>query len=169
MSSGFSADAGGRPISAHPALRRLCRGPLGEGARAWLWRGHFHLRQRPRARGGEGWREHLDWPLDRPRRLRWSQHRLVLLHLRRCANLYSRHPAMGTNRWGCQSRARARLHRRPLLHRPPLRHRQGVTIGNGCVIGAHSLVLMDVPAGSKAVGAPCRIIGPAVPLFPAAK
>ncbi len=35
----------------------------------------------------------------------------------------------------------------------------GVAIGDGCVIGACSLVLDDIPAGSKAFGTPCRIIG----------
>lgn len=42
---------------------------------------------------------------------------------------------------------------------------KGVTIGDGCVIGAHSLVLMDLPAGSKAFGTPCRVVGKAVPGF----
>ena len=32
----------------------------------------------------------------------------------------------------------------------------GVTIGDGCVIGANSLVLEDLPAGSRAFGTPCR-------------
>ncbi len=40
---------------------------------------------------------------------------------------------------------------------------KGVTIGDGSVIGANSLVLEDVPAGSKAVGSPCRVIGRADP------
>jgi len=40
---------------------------------------------------------------------------------------------------------------------------RGVTIGDGCVIGACSLVLHDVPAGSKAWGTPCRVTGPADP------
>ncbi|MCP4378958.1 MAG: acyltransferase [bacterium] len=35
----------------------------------------------------------------------------------------------------------------------------GVTIGDGCVIGANSLVLEDIPAGSKAFGTPCRVHG----------
>lgn len=35
--------------------------------------------------------------------------------------------------------------------------RKGVTIGNGTVIGACSLVLDDIPAGSRAWGAPCRV------------
>lgn len=39
----------------------------------------------------------------------------------------------------------------------------GVTIGDGCVVGAGSLVLHDVPAGMKAWGTPCRVTGPAVP------
>jgi acetyltransferase-like isoleucine patch superfamily enzyme len=36
---------------------------------------------------------------------------------------------------------------------------KGVTIGDGCIIGACSLVLHDVPAGSKAYGVPCRVVG----------
>lgn len=40
---------------------------------------------------------------------------------------------------------------------------KGVTIGDGCVIGAGSLVLHDIPAGSKAFGVPCRVAGPALP------
>jgi acetyltransferase-like isoleucine patch superfamily enzyme len=36
---------------------------------------------------------------------------------------------------------------------------KGVTIGDGVVIGANSLVLKDIPAGSKAFGTPCRIVG----------
>lgn len=36
---------------------------------------------------------------------------------------------------------------------------RGVTIGDGCVIGANSLVLDDIPAGSKAFGTPCRVVG----------
>jgi acetyltransferase-like isoleucine patch superfamily enzyme len=39
---------------------------------------------------------------------------------------------------------------------------KGVSIGNGCVVGAGSVVLCDIPAGSKAVGAPARVIRPAV-------
>lgn len=35
----------------------------------------------------------------------------------------------------------------------------GVQIGNGCRIGAMSLVLCDVPNGATAVGVPARIIG----------
>lgn len=36
---------------------------------------------------------------------------------------------------------------------------KGVNIGDGCVIGSHSLVLIDVPAGSKAFGVPTRVVG----------
>jgi acetyltransferase-like isoleucine patch superfamily enzyme len=36
---------------------------------------------------------------------------------------------------------------------------KGVEIGERCVIGANSLVLSDVPADSKAVGSPCKVIG----------
>lgn len=35
---------------------------------------------------------------------------------------------------------------------------KGVTIGDGCMIGAMSLVLSDIPPGSKAWGVPARII-----------
>jgi acetyltransferase-like isoleucine patch superfamily enzyme len=35
---------------------------------------------------------------------------------------------------------------------------KGVTIGDGCVVGAGSVVLDDLPSGSKAVGAPARIV-----------
>ncbi|MEM1094562.1 MAG: acyltransferase [Bacteroidota bacterium] len=35
---------------------------------------------------------------------------------------------------------------------------KGVTIGDGCVIGANSLVLRDVPPNSKAFGTPCRVV-----------
>lgn len=38
---------------------------------------------------------------------------------------------------------------------------KGVTIGDGAVIGANSLVMDDVPAGMKAFGTPCRVVGPA--------
>ncbi|MCC6338264.1 MAG: acyltransferase [Myxococcales bacterium] len=41
---------------------------------------------------------------------------------------------------------------------------KGVTIGNGCIIGAHSLVLTDVPANSRAFGIPCRVAGPVDPV-----
>ena len=34
----------------------------------------------------------------------------------------------------------------------------GVTIGDGCVIGAGSVVVKDIPANSFAVGNPCRVI-----------
>ena len=34
----------------------------------------------------------------------------------------------------------------------------GVTIGDGCVIGAHSVVNKDIPADSIAVGSPARVI-----------
>lgn len=36
----------------------------------------------------------------------------------------------------------------------------GVTIGEGCVIGAKSLVNRDIPAGMFAAGVPCRVIRP---------
>lgn len=36
---------------------------------------------------------------------------------------------------------------------------KGVTIGDGCIIGAGSLVLHDIPAGSKAHGTPCKVHG----------
>ena len=36
---------------------------------------------------------------------------------------------------------------------------KGVTIGDGCVIGAHSLVVESIPAGSRAHGVPCRVVG----------
>jgi acetyltransferase-like isoleucine patch superfamily enzyme len=35
---------------------------------------------------------------------------------------------------------------------------KGVTIGDGCVIGAGSLVLRDIPAESKAFGTPCKVV-----------
>lgn len=38
---------------------------------------------------------------------------------------------------------------------------KGVTIGDGAIVGANSLVLHDVPAGMKAFGTPCRVVGPA--------
>lgn len=34
----------------------------------------------------------------------------------------------------------------------------GVTIGDNCVIGAGSVVVRDIPAGSLAVGNPCRVV-----------
>lgn len=34
----------------------------------------------------------------------------------------------------------------------------GVTIGDGCVIGAGSVVTRDIPANSLAVGNPCRVL-----------
>jgi acetyltransferase-like isoleucine patch superfamily enzyme len=36
---------------------------------------------------------------------------------------------------------------------------KGVTIGEGSVVGANSLVLDDIPPGSKAFGTPCRVHG----------
>jgi acetyltransferase-like isoleucine patch superfamily enzyme len=36
---------------------------------------------------------------------------------------------------------------------------KGVVIGDQCVIGAHSLVLTSIPAGSKAFGVPCKVVG----------
>lgn len=36
----------------------------------------------------------------------------------------------------------------------------GVTVGDGCVIGAGSVVVKDIPAGSFAAGNPCRVIRP---------
>jgi acetyltransferase-like isoleucine patch superfamily enzyme len=39
---------------------------------------------------------------------------------------------------------------------------KGVTVGDGSVIGAGSLVLHDIPAGSKAYGSPCRVVGRAI-------
>jgi acetyltransferase-like isoleucine patch superfamily enzyme len=38
---------------------------------------------------------------------------------------------------------------------------KGVTIGEGTVVGAMSLVLRDLPAGCKAYGIPCRVAGDA--------
>jgi acetyltransferase-like isoleucine patch superfamily enzyme len=44
---------------------------------------------------------------------------------------------------------------------------KGVRIGPGCIIGANSLVLGDIPENSTAVGTPCRVIGTAsFPLNP---
>ena len=34
----------------------------------------------------------------------------------------------------------------------------GVTIGDGCVIGAHSIVNCDIPPASIAVGSPARVV-----------
>lgn len=42
---------------------------------------------------------------------------------------------------------------------------KGVSIGDGSVIGANSLVLDDVPAGSRAFGNPCRVVGSAATLL----
>lgn len=39
---------------------------------------------------------------------------------------------------------------------------KGVTIGDGAVVGAGSVVLADVPAGAKAAGSPCRVVGQVV-------
>ena len=36
---------------------------------------------------------------------------------------------------------------------------KGVRIGTGCIIGANSLVLGDIPENSTAVGTPCRVRG----------
>jgi methionyl-tRNA formyltransferase len=36
---------------------------------------------------------------------------------------------------------------------------KGVTVGEGSIIGANSLVLDDIPPGSKAFGTPCRVHG----------
>ena len=36
----------------------------------------------------------------------------------------------------------------------------GVTIGDGCVIGAGSVVTRDIPAGSLAAGVPCKVLRP---------
>jgi acetyltransferase-like isoleucine patch superfamily enzyme len=38
---------------------------------------------------------------------------------------------------------------------------RGVSIGDGCVIGANSLVRASIPAGSRAYGTPCRVVGAA--------
>lgn len=43
---------------------------------------------------------------------------------------------------------------------------KGVSIGDGCIIGAGSLVLHDIPAGSKAFGTPCTVNGWAEPTPP---
>lgn len=39
---------------------------------------------------------------------------------------------------------------------------RGVRIGKGSIVGAHSLVTRDVPAGCTAMGSPARVTGPAV-------
>ena len=39
---------------------------------------------------------------------------------------------------------------------------KGVTIGEGSIIGANSLVLNDVSANSMAFGTPCHVVGPAI-------
>lgn len=36
---------------------------------------------------------------------------------------------------------------------------KGVCISSGCIIGANSLVLRDIPGGSTAFGSPCRVTG----------
>ena len=36
---------------------------------------------------------------------------------------------------------------------------KGITIGEGCIIGANSLVIHDIPPGGKAYGSPCKIRG----------
>lgn len=38
---------------------------------------------------------------------------------------------------------------------------KGVTIGDSCLIGAHSLVRSDIPSGARAHGIPCRIVSQA--------
>ncbi len=38
----------------------------------------------------------------------------------------------------------------------------GVTIGDGCVVGARSVVVKDLPAGMLCVGMPCRAIRPRI-------
>lgn len=40
---------------------------------------------------------------------------------------------------------------------------KGVTIGDGCIIGATSLVLNDIPRNSKAYGTPCKVVGKVEP------
>ena len=42
---------------------------------------------------------------------------------------------------------------------------KGVSIGDGSVIGANSLVLEDIPAGRRAYGTPCRVVGDAESLL----
>jgi len=41
----------------------------------------------------------------------------------------------------------------------------GVTIGNGSVVGANSLVLDDIPPGSRAYGNPCKVVGSSASLL----
>jgi len=36
---------------------------------------------------------------------------------------------------------------------------RGVRVGNGCIVGAGSIVLDSIADGSKAAGAPCRVVG----------
>lgn len=40
---------------------------------------------------------------------------------------------------------------------------KGVTIGDGCIIGAHSFVNQDIPAGCAAWGSPARVYGRVLP------
>ncbi len=40
---------------------------------------------------------------------------------------------------------------------------RGARIGEGCIVGAHSRVLDDIPPRSKAYGSPCRVAGPVTP------
>jgi acetyltransferase-like isoleucine patch superfamily enzyme len=44
----------------------------------------------------------------------------------------------------------------------------GVTIGDGCIVGAGSVVTSNLPAGSVAVGVPARIISQRLPVYPGA-
>jgi acetyltransferase-like isoleucine patch superfamily enzyme len=41
----------------------------------------------------------------------------------------------------------------------------GVTIGNGCTIGASSVVTKDIPPFSVAIGSPARVIKKASPVL----
>ena len=36
----------------------------------------------------------------------------------------------------------------------------GVTLGDGCVLGAGSVVTRDIPSNTMAVGNPCRVLRP---------